>query len=308
MTTAPQRARAYLPAPDLQSRLSFIDLCCILTEETADKLLDLTTSYQQQPELHLTVHAIPRSQVAHLHSSIDDLVARFTQLRSLVEQQKTQQDDDEDEEEDEARTDYAQLQSPPADSPPVQRAAVEEEQTEEDDAVSDKENDSPASSRHPTPSSFRFSPHPLKRKATPSFNASPAAAHPLSPPLRGATPAAHSPQSSSSPLQSTSSPVSPHRHSSLRTPSTPFTRAGSTPSSSASLPPTPATPSLSLLGLSAATLHMLRLAPHPPGRTSTSSLESLDEDALKTRPELPSTLIVKRGRKVREEGGGGRGG
>ena len=325
MTTAPLPARACLPAPDLQSRLSFIDLCCILTEETTDKLLDLTTSYQQQPELHLTYHAIPRSQVAHLHSSIDALVGRFQHLRTLVDQQKTQQDDDEEEEE---GTDQAQLQPPLAGVPLPERmtaeveveateveadkettaAPLEEGRNKEDEAVSDKENDdSPDANRHSTPSSFRFSPHPLKRKATLSFNVSPAAAQPLSPPKRGASPAASSPQSSASPLQSTSSPVSPRRRSSLRTPSTPFTRAGSTPSSSASLPPTPSTPSLSLLGLSAATLQMLRLVPHPSGRTSTSSLESLDEEALKTRPELPSTLIIKRGRKVREEGGRGEG-
>ena len=311
-------ARAYLPAPDLQSKLSFIDLCCILTEETKDKLTELTTSYEQEPDLHLTHHAIPRSQVDHLHSTIDAVVAHFQQLQALIHQQKTERDDEEADDEGpafnrpvaalpalEQRTHSADVEEMEQADAEELRDEEGEQGLEEDEAASDKENDSPAARRNPTPSSFRCSPHPLKGKATPSSSLSRTSIPPLSPLTRDFSAATSTPHSSTSPLHS-HSPVSSPRHPSLRTPSSPYVRGSSSPSS-ASLPPTPATPSLSLLGLSEATLQMLRLVPHPNGRTSTSSLDSLDEEALRTRPELPSTLLVRRGRKAREDGGRGEG-
>ena len=95
-TVSTAGTRGYLPAPDLQSRLSFIDLCCIVTEETMDKLSELTSSYAAQPQLHLTPHAIPHAQVSHLQSTIDALIAQLHCLQAIVREQKTNHDDDED--------------------------------------------------------------------------------------------------------------------------------------------------------------------------------------------------------------------
>ena len=301
-------ARSFLPAPDLQSRMSFIDLCCIVTEESMDKLINLTESYEAQPQLHLTHHAIPHSQVAHLQQNIAALIAHLQRLYSIVQQQKMERDEEEEDEEHEDGAHHVNRPAVHSSHHPLEHEAEEEaeeavkgeeeEEEEEDDdgRIDDKENSSPPARSPSHPS--RISPHTFKARAAITAETQ---VVPMTPASAEVSLSTSTPQSSTFPASSTSPDLT---RSSLRTPSTRPLRPTTTPSS-LSLPPTPPTPSLSTLGLSEATLAILRLASsHATQRTSTSSLDSLDEAAVRSRPELPSTLLVRRGRKATEEQGG----
>lgn len=82
--------------PELDSHLSFIDLCCIFAEETNDKLADLWQ--QQHSSAMQTQHCAQRAQLTHLNTTLLTLISSMQQLHSTVAECRVEEDDEEAEE------------------------------------------------------------------------------------------------------------------------------------------------------------------------------------------------------------------
>ena len=114
--------------PELDSHLSFIDLCCIFAEETNDKLADLW----QQPGN--PTEAAPRAQLSHLDTALRALLSTMHQLHSTVAGWKAEEDDDDDDDDD-GEADAEQRAEAQAEAEAVTGEAA--------DGQADKENEQP---------------------------------------------------------------------------------------------------------------------------------------------------------------------
>ena len=286
----------FVSAPDLDSRLSFIDLCCIFAEETGDKLQHLLLTSQQSdvasPSSH---HSIPAAQLSHLQSALQSVIEQVQHLQEQVAAHKSDDSDDEDD---------GSGHAAPRNQPELSQAWQQEDEDDASDSEHGKEN-AAADANIPLCSS-------------PPRNCAKLAS--FTPPE---TPASCLPESSSlSPPRSSAPTPSPASAASVAAPPSPLSTLYGTHTPSLRRSPyasgsrdeslsTPATPTLDGLGLSDATLSFLLRHQHgaagKKGRESESSLDSLgeeDEEAA-ARPgrqrDLPSTLLVLRRRKAREE-------
>ena len=143
--------------PELDSHLSFIDLCCIFAEETNDRLADLWQ--QQQAVQPKPLQGIaPRAQLNHLTHAVRTLTASLQQLQAAIDGWKAEEEEEEEE-----------------------REEAEEDEEDEEVATSveaEKENDQPITDQHDNGCKPRLE-SSAATQSKPSILASPAHSKPL---------------------------------------------------------------------------------------------------------------------------------
>jgi len=311
--------------PELDSHLSFIDHCCIIAEETNDKLADL---WQQQRTLSSTVEtqqAAPRAQLSHLNYTLRTLIDTLQQLHVTVAEWRAEEDEEADEAEEHADEEEEEVEVAGGE---VQTEVEVEAENENEQPVAPKPlNAHKPRTDYPTAAPDIRPQPPYSTLSTRSILASPSQLgaapqqHATLQTPTFATPASNSRMrkasgcsdgrsagKSSNALSARTHPSSGER--STRLPahrSHPLTHSLTCVVCCRVSISSPATPCWDRLGLSDATRQLLFVRPNSSasgsgsaaGRSSTSSdgsLDSLDELCLST--PLPSSLTHKKDQRL----------